>query len=72
MLRVIILFLGLVVVVPTALGNGELGVAGLAVVIVVALLFIGSVERRDARAWNNRQEYWAHGGPERRRTRRGR
>lgn len=66
MLRVIIAGLAFVVIFP-ALNNGEFGVAALAAVIAVVLLMMGSSERKDTKAWQNCRDYWAEGGPERRR-----
>lgn len=66
MLRALIVILALVVVIPAA-SNGEWGAAGIAVVIAVVLLAMGASERRDAKAWMNYRNYWAEGGPERRR-----
>ena len=50
-----------------AAGNGEWGSVATGIVIILILLLMGSVHRRDVRAWNNRQNYWADGGPNRRR-----
>ena len=66
MFRVIIIGLALVVIFP-ALNNGELGTAAVAAVIAVVLLLMGASERKDAQAWVNWRDYWAEGGPERRR-----
>ena len=46
-----------------AAGNGEWAVVGLAVVIFLVIALMASIEKRDTRAWNNRQQYWADGGP---------
>lgn len=66
MLTILIGALGLALII-VSIGNGEWGPAGLAVVILLFLMLASSTERRDTKAWNNRQEYWAKGGPERRR-----
>ena len=66
MIRALIVILAIVVVIPSV-SNGEWGAAGLAVVIAVVLLAMGASERKDARAWLNWRDYWADGGPERRR-----
>lgn len=66
MLRALIVILALVVVIPSV-SNGEWGAAGLAVVIAVVLLAMGASERKDTKAWMNCRDYWADGGPERRR-----
>jgi hypothetical protein len=46
-------------------GNGEWGAFGVGAVIVILLLSLGSVSRRDDRAYNNFMDYWSEGGPDR-------
>ena len=50
-----------------AVGNGELGSVAIGAVIVVFLLALGSASREQDRAYNNVVEYWAKGGPDRKR-----
>lgn len=64
MLTVVIGFLAFVVIYAAA-GDGEWGAAGLAVVIVMLLRACSKQERRDWRAYRNFRDYWADGGPER-------
>lgn len=66
MFRVIIIGLVLVAIFP-AMNNGEFGTAAVAAVIAVVLLLMGTSERKDAQVWANWRDYWAEGGPERRR-----
>ena len=61
-----IALLMLVVVLPAALGNGEIGTVLIAVVIAVLALAIGSACRSESKAYNNFIDYWADGGPDRR------
>ena len=49
--------------------KGEWLTSGVIAVIALVLLFMGHVERTDARAHWNRTRYWAEGGPDRSRTR---
>lgn len=60
MLRALIIFIGLIVVIPAA-SNGEWGTVGITVAIVLVLLWMGHAERVDVKAWSNRQRYWAYG-----------
>ena len=55
------------VAISAAIGNGEIGAAILGIVIVLVLIGMAAGERKDARAWRNRRDYWADGGPDRRR-----
>ena len=57
MIAALILFIGAVVVVA-ALSDGALGPAALGVLIVIVLLCIGRVERKDSQAYVARREYW--------------
>ena len=52
------------------IGNGEWGSAALVVVITLILIALAAEDRRDTKAWANRQRYWANGGPEQYRKRR--
>lgn len=49
-----------------AAGNGEWGSVAIGAVIVVLLLGLGSASRESDRAYNNWVDYWAKGGPEKR------
>ena len=66
MIRIVICLMALVVIIPSV-SNGEWGTAGLAAVIAVFLLLMGASERKDTQAWANWRDYWAKGGPDRRR-----
>ena len=48
-----------------AIGEGETGPAVLGAVIILVVLFAASVEKQDTKAWANRRDYWAKGGPDR-------
>ena len=63
MIAVVIIVLALVVIGASA-DEGQWGTAVLFGVIALVLLFAGSVERRDAKAYINRRNYWARGGPD--------
>ena len=63
---VVILVLGFVAI-GAAFSEGQIGAALLGIVIVVVLLAMGHEERKDTKAWRNCRDYWAAGGPERRR-----
>ena len=52
-----------------AVCNGEWGPAAMGIVVILLVLGARSSIRRDLDAWNNRQEYWARGGPDRYRRR---
>lgn len=47
--------------------NGEWGSVAVGAVIVVLLLALGSASRKGSRAYNNFVNYWADGGPDRKR-----
>ena len=47
--------------------NGEWGSVAVGAVIVVLLLMLGSAGRDNAKAYNNFVDYWANGGPDRKR-----
>lgn len=47
--------------------NGEWGPFALAAVILLALIVLASVGRRDSKAQINWMNYWADGGPDRKR-----
>jgi len=47
-------------------GNGEWGAVAVGAVIVVVLLGLGAASREGDRAYNNVVDYWARGGPDRR------
>ena len=55
------------VAIYAALGNGEIGAGILGIVILLGLIGMSAGERKSARAWRNRRDYWADGGPYRRR-----
>ena len=63
MIAVMIIIIA-VVVISACADNGQWGAAGLTAVITVVLLLMGASERKDARAWINRRNYWASGGPD--------
>ncbi len=60
MLTVIIGFIGFVVIF-TGISNGAWGTVAVAGVILLFLMLCSSTERRDVKAWNNRQNWWAYG-----------
>lgn len=60
MLTICIGFIAFVVI-YASIANGEWGPAAVAGVILLFLWFASSIERRDNKAWNNRQNYWAYG-----------
>ena len=64
MIRATIIFLAIIVIIPSV-SNGQWGAAGIAAVIAVVLLMMGSEERKDTKAWQNCRDYWAEGGPNR-------
>lgn len=64
MIAVIIIILA-VVIISACVGNGEWGPAAITAVVAVVLLLMGAGERKDTRAWINRRNYWASGGPDR-------
>lgn len=68
----ITVFVGLLAIILVIVGvnNGDWGMVWFVVGVTVFLMFGASVERRDTKAWNNRQEYWSKSGPERVRMRR--
>ena len=55
------------VAIYAAFGNGEIAAAILGIVILLGLIGLAAGERKSARAWQNRRDYWADGGPYRRR-----
>lgn len=64
MIAVLIIIIA-VVVISACASNGEWGPAILTAVIGLVLLMMGAGERKDTRAWINRRNYWASGGPDR-------
>ena len=66
MLTILIGGLFLFVLYITA-SNGEWGPFVLCLVILLALIGMAAGERKDVRAWRNCRDYWADGGPDRRR-----
>ena len=58
-------FIGLLVYV--AFANGEVGPGVLGIVIILALALFHSVSVWERKAWFNRTDYWARGGPDRKR-----
>ena len=48
-----------------AANNGEWGSVAIGAVVVVILLALGSASRETDRAYNNMVDYWAKGGPDR-------
>ena len=57
MIAALILVIGAVVVIA-ALGEGALGPAALGVLIVIVLLCMGRVERKDSQAYVSQREFW--------------
>jgi hypothetical protein len=55
------------VVIYAAAGNGEFGAVGIAVVILLVLHSASHSERQEWKAYRNRRDYWASGGPNRKR-----
>lgn len=47
-----------------AAGNGEWGPAAIGIGIIVIAWISHILGMRDARAWQNRQNWWARGGPD--------
>lgn len=47
--------------------NGEWGSVAVGAVIVILLLALGAAGRQESRAYNNFVDYWADGGPDRKR-----
>ena len=50
-----------------AANNGEWGSVAIGAVVVVVLLALGSASRETDRAYNNMVDYWAKGGPDKKR-----
>lgn len=48
-------------------GDGEWGSVAVGAVIVVVLLMLGSASRDTSKAYGNFVDYWAKGGPDKRR-----
>ena len=63
MIAVIIIILAIVVIVA-CVSNCQWGAAALTAVIGLVLLMMGAGERKDTRAYINRRNYWASGGPD--------
>ena len=55
------------VAISAAAENGEWGSVVLGIVIVLVLIGMSAGERKDWKAYRNRRDYWADGGPNRRR-----
>ena len=53
------------VAIYVAIGEGATGPAILGVVIILVILLGASSVRKDTKAWANRRDYWANGGPKR-------
>lgn len=64
MIVAVIIFVALIIIIPAA-DNGQWGVVLLFAGIAAVLLLMGASERKDTRAWINRRNYWADGGPDR-------
>lgn len=64
MIRLIIIVLGGILMYVTG-SNGEWGPFAVVLVVTLALLGMGSIERKDARAWYNRTDYWSKDGKDR-------
>lgn len=47
--------------------DGNWGSFAIGAVIVAVLILMSAGERKDVRAWQNCRDYWADGGPRRRR-----
>lgn len=45
--------------------NGQWGTAVLGVVILLLLIGMAAGDRKDTKAWLNMRDYWADGGPDR-------
>lgn len=54
------------VAISAAFENGSIGAGILGIVIVLVLIGLSAGERKSAKAWRNRRDYWADGGPYRR------
>ena len=51
-------------IVPPAIGAGQTGILIGVIVVALALFGMAHENRKDVKAWHNRREYWAKGGPE--------
>ena len=49
--------------ISAAFSNGETGAGILGIVILLVLIGMSAGERKSVRAWRNRRDYWADGGP---------
>ena len=47
--------------------NGEWGTFAIGAVILVVLILMAAGDRKDTKAWMNMRDYWAEGGPRRKR-----
>ena len=52
-------------ILPPAIGSGNTGVTVFILVLAGILFLCAHENRKSIRAWYNRREYWANGGPER-------
>ena len=64
MITGLIAFVILVSVIPSASENGETGTVIMAIVLAAILLLLGCASRTSDRACNNFVDYWAEGGPD--------
>lgn len=55
----------------SGVGDGNYGMAVVAVLLILAVLLLADTWRKSAKAYVNRVDYWAEGGPDgRKRSRR--
>lgn len=50
-----------------SMSNGQWGTAALGAIILVVLIAMAADDRKNTRAWTNMRDYWAEGGPRRKR-----
>ena len=62
-IRLIIIVFGLIMLWITG-SAGDWGPFALCLIIMLALLGMGSAERKDAKAYINCRNYWLNGGPD--------
>ena len=57
------------VVIGAAISEGNWGTAVIAGIILLVLIAMAADDRKSTKAWYNMRDYWADGGPDRRRRR---
>ncbi len=66
MLTIIIGVIAFAAIYPAA-ANGEWGSVAVGAVILLILMLMSHEERKDTKAFMNFRDYWAEGGPDRKR-----